>query len=106
MNKSKFSIRTPKTPKSLPIVHQSVQIDVLKAIKRGANNLQIVNITYRDEKGLLSIRDTEPYEIKNNKYVAFCLERQAIRTFHLGNIMQAAVLPIKYRPRYPVKIFV
>lgn len=78
---------------------------VMKAIQAGARGLHTVMIQYTDSHGTSTIRETEPYELKDGKYWAYDLDKQEIRQFTLGQIADAQVTVRTYRPRWPVKIF-
>lgn len=98
--------KKPETkPRIVPLVNPIINSDIIRTITSGARNLNIVTIVYRSENGEVTLRDTEPYEIRDNKYWAYCLEKQGIRQFHLGNILDAKITTDKYRPRFPVNIF-
>jgi len=77
---------------------------VMGAIMNGAHNHKIVTIMYLDSKGNTSSRDTEPYEIKDGMYWAYCLMNNGIRQFKLSQIMQASVTSHVFTPRFPIKI--
>lgn len=66
-------------------------------------NKKILIVTYRDSKGNITKRDTEPYEIKDDKYFGYCLEKGSIRCFKLSNILNAEVSNENYVPRWEVK---
>ncbi len=81
-----------------------VQPDVIRTITKAAHDVTVVTIIYVNNKGELTYRDTEPYEIKDGKYWGYCLEKMGIRQFHLGNIVDAKLTNIKFKPRWPIKI--
>ena len=78
--------------------------DILKNIVRGAMEQKTVNITYVDAKGLTSTRETEPYEMRDNKYWGYCKDKNSIRQFKMENVTSATVTENKYSPRWEVKI--
>lgn len=41
---------------------------------------------YRDAAGAVSEREAEPYEIKDDRLYAWCLQKEALRQFVLGNM--------------------
>lgn len=77
---------------------------VIDVIREAARDLRIVTITYQDSKGMMTLRDVEPYEIKDGKLWAYCLLSGAIRQFTLGRILHIEILDATYRPRWAVKI--
>lgn len=76
--------------------------NIYESMNRAANEGKILNITYRDSKGNISTRDTEPYEIKGDSYYAFCRDKSGIRAFVIDNIVSAIVTDSNYSPRWPV----
>jgi predicted DNA-binding transcriptional regulator YafY len=62
-----------------------------------------VTITYTDGTGKTSTRETEPYEIKGDKYYGYCLSKGSIRMFTLGNISRVIVNEKPFNPRWEVK---
>lgn len=78
--------------------------EVIRAIKNAARNQVTLIITYTKSNGETSVRETEPYEIKEGKYWGYCLNSQGIRQFNLERIVSAKVTKIQYSPRWPVKI--
>lgn len=78
--------------------------DIVHTIRDAAHDLNRVSITYTDANGMVTVRETEPYEIKDGKYWGFCMERGSIRQFNLEKITSASVSKHKFVPRFPVKI--
>ena len=81
---------------------------VIQTIQSAGQQLHIVQITYTDRKGVTTIRDTEPYEIKDNFYWGYSLmtdvERApGIRKFNLDNISDALDTGVAYTPRWDVQ---
>lgn len=70
--------------------------DILNAI----NSHNIIEISYVDKEGNSSIRSVEPYEIKNNKLYAYCLQRKATRAFLVSNIRSVKVIDKHFAPRW------
>lgn len=81
-----------------------ITIDIKSVIRNAANNEHLVEISYIDSKGVLSMRRTEPYEIKGDSYYGYCLDKGGIRAFKLSNIKNAIEVPTRYNPRWAVKI--
>ena len=79
-------------------------MDVTDIISKAALKNNIVEIAYKDSKGFITERVTEPYEIKDDSYYGFCVLKNGIRRFKLSNILSAKILDKKYNPRWPVKI--
>jgi predicted DNA-binding transcriptional regulator YafY len=77
---------------------------ILENIVKAAMENKTVAITYKDTKGVISERETEPYEIKNEKYWGYCSNKNSIRQFSLANILGARITENKYIPRWEVKI--
>lgn len=87
--------------KTLP---QTVNPNTLAVIRDSAYNLVVLKIHYVDSIGKLSVREVEPYEIKDNKLWAFCLEKQSIRQFSLTGITDARKTSQPFTPRFPILI--
>lgn len=79
-------------------------MDIIQTIREGGRTLTTVEIQYVDSKGRTSVRETEPYEIKERRYWGYCYHRQEIRQFKLENITSANLTGRKYSPRFPVKV--
>ena len=73
-------------------------------IQRAALERRVLKISYLDKKGTHTIRSVEPYEIKNGKLWAHCLQRNGIRQFELNRIVQAVLSDRSFAPRHEVKI--
>lgn len=82
----------------------AIQGSVINAIKDGAKRTKTVMISYKDTKGNVSERETEPYEVKEGKYYGFCLMRNQIRAFSLHNITGAHVTDKTFLPKWDIKI--
>lgn len=61
---------------------------------------RLLNIVYRDLKGVTSERLTEPYEIKDGKYYGYCTQKNAIRAFKLDGIVDLEITDKGYTPRW------
>ena len=72
-------------------------------IQEAGQNKRVLRIIYTDRKGNGSWRETEPYELKDGKYFAYCLDRESIRAFKLENITSAVITEQTYVPKWPVK---
>jgi len=81
------------------------EMQIIDTIREAGKSLRTVVIKYIDSTGVITDRETEPYEIKDGKYWGFCLERNQMRQFSIGNILMAELTTSKYRPRWPVKIY-
>ncbi len=79
-------------------------MDIIQTIREGGRTLTTVEIQYIDSKRQTTIRETEPYEIKEGKYWGYCYVREEIRQFKLENIISASLTGRKYSPRFPVKL--
>jgi predicted DNA-binding transcriptional regulator YafY len=79
-------------------------MDIIQTIREGGRTLTTVEIQYIDSKRQTTIRETEPYEIKEGKYWGYCYVRGKIRQFKLENIISASLTGRKYSPRFPVKL--
>lgn len=78
--------------------------NVINAIKDGAKNTKTVIISYKDTKGNVSERETEPYEVKEGKYYGYCLSKNSIRAFNLSSILNARTTERIFLPRWEIKI--
>jgi len=79
-------------------------MDIIQTIREGGRTLTTVEIQYVDSKRRATIRETEPYEIKEGKYWGYCYVRGSIRQFKLENIISASLTGQKYSPRFLVKL--
>lgn len=79
-------------------------MNIIQTITSAAKQRKIVIITYKDAKGNVSSRETEPYEIKDNAYWGWSLDKNAIRKFSLDNILSATLTNKPYQPRFEVKL--
>lgn len=77
---------------------------ILANIIKASMEKKTVTISYKNVKGVLSERETEPYEVKGDKYWGYCLDKGGIRQFSLPNILEAKITNNKYSPRWDVKI--
>jgi predicted DNA-binding transcriptional regulator YafY len=78
--------------------------DTLEKIIKAAMEGKTVIIKYRDSKGVVTERETEPYEVRGNMYWGYALDKNAIRQFNMLNILGATITSRTYAPRWPVKI--
>ena len=78
--------------------------NVMSALRKGGRGQRTVLITYRDAKGVITQRLTEPYEIKDGYYWAYSYLHDGIRRFKLGSILSAKINSQTYIPRWPVKL--
>jgi predicted DNA-binding transcriptional regulator YafY len=76
----------------------------LEELRRAAKELKTVQIQYVNQKGEISVRETEPYEIRDGKYWGFCVEKGSIRQFNLERIREAHTTNFRFKPRWPVQI--
>lgn len=79
-------------------------MDVISTIISGAKNRHCVAIQYKDAKGQISDRITEPYELRNDDYWGYCHMRGSIRKFKISSILNAREEATVYTPRWPVQI--
>lgn len=79
-------------------------MDVLSIIMSAAKNKHTVTIQYKDSKGQVSTRVTEPYELRDDSYWGYCHMRGSIRNFKISNILNATEDATTYTPRWPVQI--
>ena len=77
---------------------------IITIIVEAARARRTVRLWYVSSKGEVSIRETEPYEIKEGKYWGYCLERGSIRQFALDSIRDAIITDNTFSPRWPVKL--
>ena len=73
---------------------------MMNSILQAINTHRIIKIGYIDKKGARSLRLVEPYEIKNNKLYAYCLEKRATRAFIISNINSVEVTDKNFTPRW------
>ena len=78
--------------------------NIMGAIRKGARGQRVVLITYRDAKGTITQRLTEPYEIKDGFYWAYSYLHDGIRKFKIGSVLSAKLNRQTYIPRWPIKI--
>lgn len=77
--------------------------DIVSTIEKAGREKRVLNITYRDSKGEITTRDTEPYEIKDGAYWGYSVDKGQIRRFSLQNILSAKITERLYSPRWEVK---
>jgi predicted DNA-binding transcriptional regulator YafY len=77
--------------------------NIIDNIIKAGKEKKTVTITYTDSKGQVTVRETEPYEIKGDKYYGFSLDKNAIRSFTIGNISSVTVNDRTFVPRWEVK---
>lgn len=78
---------------------------IVQNIQQAALERRVLRLSYLDKKGIHTVRSVEPYEIKNGKLWAHCLQRDGIRQFEMNRIVQAVVSEKRFVPRHEVKIF-
>lgn len=79
-------------------------MDVLSVIISAAKKQHTVTIQYRDAKGQVTTRVTEPYELRNDEYWGYCHMRGSIRNFKIASILSATEDVTTYTPRWPIQI--
>lgn len=82
----------------------SINGDVENVIRQSASSLTLLYIHYNDTKGSSSVRQVEPYEIKDGGLYAYCHNKNAIRRFNLSGISQARTTNIPFTPKWEIKI--
>lgn len=113
--KKKESIWDTKPKKAKPRPGPSVLVKmrtpdfVMQKIREAANDLKLLEITYRDSKAKHSRRRIEPYSLRFEpdncvKLYGFCLMRQEIRCFKFSNILDIYILTETFNPRYDVTV--
>lgn len=75
-----------------------------KEIEQAAREKHVLRLSYVDLKKQESIRNVEPYEIRNGMLWAYCRKKKGIRQFALDRIRSAKVTRYTYLPKYPDKI--
>ena len=73
-------------------------------IMNGAKEKKLIAIRYRNKDNGLSVRNVEPYELKDGKLFAYDPEKGSIRAFFTQNIEAAVLTDEDFEPRYPIKI--
>lgn len=79
-------------------------MDVISEIRSAAKQRTLLNLTYRDGKGNVTSRSTEPYEIRDDSYFGFDVDKKAIRNFKIDQILSASATNTPYVPQWPVQI--
>jgi len=97
-------MKISKNKLSTPVVLKTESPAIISLIKQAGIDRKLLRIHYTDSNGDVTVRDTEPYEIKQGKYWGYCLAKKGIRQFTLSNIVSAMVLNTRYTPRWPVKV--
>lgn len=77
---------------------------MVSAIKIAAKKRVLLDITYRDSKGSVTSRRTEPYELRDDSYFGYDVNKNGIRNFKLDQIMSAKATDIPYIAQWPVMI--
>lgn len=75
-----------------------------REIEQAAKEKRVLRISYVDLKKQESIRNVEPYEVRNGKLWAYCRKKKGIRQFELDRIRSAKVTRYAFLPKYPDKI--
>ena len=82
--------------------------DVLKVIAEEAQARRTVLIRAREKDGSIESREIEPYSIRPGKeeerLMFFCLERNAMRSILLPNLLFAEPTGRDFVPRYDVEL--
>lgn len=76
----------------------------LAIMQQAARERRLLEITYVDAKGKQSIRKVEPYEIKDGKLFAHCVDKNGIRAFKLDNLVSGRITDDTFEPRHDVKL--
>lgn len=77
-----------------------------RTIERAATGQVTVVISYTDNKGAVTVREVEPYEIKQNKLFAWDVVRSGIRAFRLDRIQTIEPTNSRFEPRFPINLAV
>ena len=85
-------------------VNQLPNANVLQKIVEAAQAGVTVTISYVGTDGQTTHRETEPYDIKNNKYWGYDVEKNGIRQFDLSRVNSAVATKNTYNPRWTVNI--
>ena len=75
-----------------------------REIEQAAKEKRVLRIAYVDLKQQESIRNVEPYEIRDGMLWAYCRKKKSTRQFALDRIRRATVTRYSYFPKYPDKI--
>lgn len=75
-----------------------------EAIRQAAKDGKALRISYIDRNAEYSIRNVEPYEIRNGKLWAYCRKKKGIRQFDISGIQSAKITRYPYLPKWPVKL--
>lgn len=70
--------------------------------RKAGRERKVVRIRYTDLKGNASIRNVEPYEIRDGKLWAYCRKKRGIRQFALDRVSDARPTRYTFLPKYPV----
>ena len=76
--------------------------EIEQKIKDSAKDNKVLRIQYLDKKNEATIRNVEPYEIRNGKLWAYCRKKKGIRQFDLNRIQSARTTHYIYFPKWPV----
>jgi len=71
---------------------------------------KMIRIEYEDNRGVVTDRRVEPYEIKNSRLFAYSIDPGSqgvpgIRQFKIFQIIKAEVIEETFVPRWPVQIY-
>lgn len=72
----------------------------IKEIQDAITSKNVIAIEYRDLKGNVSLREIEPYEIKDGGVYGYCLAKNGIRKFNLSGILGVETKEDVYTPRF------
>lgn len=79
-------------------------MDPLNAIRIAAGRRVLLDITYRDSKGNVTTRSTEPYELRDDSYFGYDTDKGCIRNFKISGIVDAVVTKTPYIAKWAVQI--
>lgn len=77
---------------------------VLDKIREAARTQHCILISYIDAEGVTTVREGEPYELRDGGLFMFCYRRNSIRLFKLDQILGVEVTNRRYSPRWPIRI--
>jgi predicted DNA-binding transcriptional regulator YafY len=78
--------------------------EVIGNIKKAGQERKVLIIEYRDKGGVVTERETHPYEMRDGAYWGYDPSKGSIRRFTITNIMSAKISDETFIPQWPIKL--
>jgi hypothetical protein len=97
--------KKPEAEKKKPVKDEEIK----KIVKSAMEQKKILAFQYDDISGVSTVRSVEPYRLVYNEKTketilfAFCLEKEAIRSFKLSSMSECGLQTFDFSPRWPIE---